>query len=191
MKKILPLLLLLLLLILYCVMTKKDSIRVASDAQTHNTVAPALTVSKPTIDYTIIQKDKTYVLSGNFKDTQQQKVLSGIFSDAQSNLSIKGTTSNKTLHGEDPLKLTHAILPHFIANYSNGFKIIDISDPVNLMQVGMTYFSGAGSDIAVAGAYAYVAEHFQRFYIFDISNPQAPDVVSYISIGGYPDRMAL
>ena len=120
MKKILALLLLLLLLIIFCVMTKKDSMHITSKPKNQTVIAPVLKQNQAEIDYTIIQKGETYVLSGNFKDTQQQKALQDLFSAKQSQLAIKGTSTNKTLQDKDSLKLTHAILPHFIANYTNG-----------------------------------------------------------------------
>ena len=62
-------------------MTKKDSIHVTSHTKTHNTVAPALTVNEPTIDYAITQKENTYVLSGNFKD-RSNRWHGGVYPEA-------------------------------------------------------------------------------------------------------------
>ena len=120
MKKILPWLLLLLILILFCVWTKKDSIHLSSDMQAHTTVTQAISNEKHYIDYAIIQKGKEYILSGNFTNIQQQNSFADTCTASASNLLINGTTTNATLLGDKAITLTNKILPHFIANYSNG-----------------------------------------------------------------------
>ena len=120
MKKIWPWLLLLLLLIIFCVWTKKDSIHLSSDTQMHTAVTPAISTQKHYINYAITQKGKEYILSGNFANTQQQNSLNDTCTAAASNLMIKGTSTNATLLGDEAISLTNKILPHFIANYTNG-----------------------------------------------------------------------
>jgi outer membrane protein OmpA-like peptidoglycan-associated protein len=128
MKKILPWLLLLLLLILFCVWSKKDSIHLSSNTQAHTTVTQAISNEKHYIDYAITQKGKEYILSGNFTNTQQQNSFGDTCTASASNLLINGTTTNATLLGDEAIILTNKILPHFIANYSNGK--IDYKDQI-------------------------------------------------------------
>jgi len=120
MKKIWPWLLLLLLLIIFCVWTKKDSIHISSKTHSAITTAPAHHAEKHSIDYVITQKDKNYVLSGNFTNNEQQASLADTCTAASSTLSINGTTTNATLVEDGALALTNKILPHFIKNYTNG-----------------------------------------------------------------------
>ena len=123
MKKILPWLLLLLLLIIFCVWTKKDSIQLSSPTPTHAVTTPVVVANAHHIDYAITQKGSTYILNGNFTNTQQQKSLSDTFTASKQSLIKKGTSTNATLVGDDAIELTNKILPHFIKNYKNG-KIV-------------------------------------------------------------------
>jgi len=124
MKKIWPWLLLLLLLILVCVWTKKDSIHLSSHTQT-STAKPVsvVTEDKHYIKYTITQRGTNYILNGNFTNTQQQNTLGDTIATTGSTLTIKNTSTNTTLLGEEALALTNKILPHFIKHYQNG-KIV-------------------------------------------------------------------
>jgi len=121
MKKIWSLLILLLLIMILCIWTKKDSIHLTSDTPSHVASKTAVMESKHAINYQLIQKDKdNYILSGNFKNVQQQNALSDIFSASGAILGYKGTTTNKTLTGGEIITLTQTILPHFITHYTNG-----------------------------------------------------------------------
>jgi outer membrane protein OmpA-like peptidoglycan-associated protein len=120
MKKIWPLLLLLLLLIILCVWTKKDSMHLSSNANVSNGITSALASKTKHINYTIKQAGKAYTLTGNFGNKEQENSLSDTCTAAASNLIIKETSTDKSLVGEDVINLTNKILPHFIANYSNG-----------------------------------------------------------------------
>ena len=123
MKKLLPWLLLLLLLIVICVSTHKESINV--NGTPHAVVASTESIkSDPKyIDYSIVQTDTSYVLKGNFKNTQQQEIFVKTVAEANSQLKLLNTTSNQTLLGNESIALTNTILPHFIANYKKG-KIV-------------------------------------------------------------------
>lgn len=123
MKKIWPWLALLFLLMIVCVWTKKDTIHLSSDTQSHVAATPMVMDKKHAINYQLVQNDDTYVLSGNFKNVKQQNALSDTFSAAGAILGYKGTTTNDTLIGDEAIALTQSILPHFIANYTHG-KIV-------------------------------------------------------------------
>jgi len=125
MKKIWPWLALLLLLMIFCVWTKKDTIHLSSGTQSHVTATPMVMDKKRAINYELVQNDDTYVLSGNFKNVKQQNALSDTFSAAGAILGYKGTTTNDTLSGDKAIALTQSILPHFIANYTQGKIVYD------------------------------------------------------------------
>lgn len=120
MKKIWSLLALLLLLMILCVCNKYESIHLTKKNRLHVTTASGIIEKPHVINYKITQKNDTYILSGNFKNTQQQNALSDTFSAAGAILGYKGTSTNATLVGDEVIALTQSILPHFIANYSNG-----------------------------------------------------------------------
>ncbi len=120
MKNIWSWILLLFLLILFCVWTKKDSIHISSDTAIHAPAAQSTISEKNYIEYSITQVRDGYALNGNFTDTRQQNSLSDTCTAAASSLTLEGTTTNSTLEGKEAISLTNTILPHFIANYSNG-----------------------------------------------------------------------
>ena len=120
MKKIWPLLLLLLLLIILCVWTKKESIHLSSNTSVNTSASLVPVTESKHIHYTIKQKEKTYILTGSFTNKAQQNALSDTCTAAASSLIIEDTRIDNSLIGEDVIALTNNILPHFIANYSNG-----------------------------------------------------------------------
>ncbi|MEA1879848.1 MAG: OmpA family protein [Campylobacterota bacterium] len=128
MKKIWPLLFLLLLLILFCLWTKKDSIHVTAPTEvtniTHANANKNVNMkdgaSKEAIEFKIVEKNKSFVLNGHFKDTQQQKNLVEIFSKNTKILQIDNTTTSEIRGGDEALTFTHALIPHFLSHYKNG-----------------------------------------------------------------------
>ncbi len=123
MKKIWSWLLLLLLLIIFCVWSKKNSIHVTSKIDTQIITTPPAKTVKNYMDYSIIQKESSYILNGSFSNTQQQTSFSDIYVANSSHLTINDISIDTTLLGEEAIILTSKILPHFIKNYKNG-KII-------------------------------------------------------------------
>jgi len=66
----------------------------------------------------------------------------------------------------------------FIADYDEGAKAVDITDPLSAEFTGQYDTAGRVADIAVQNDYAYVAS--DELYVLDISNPSNP-----IEIGVY------
>lgn len=64
----------------------------------------------------------------------------------------------------------------FVADYNQGLRIINISDPENPQDAGSLAL-GWAYNIAVQGNYAYVASLDDGLQIVDISDPEDPDVV--------------
>jgi hypothetical protein len=72
----------------------------------------------------------------------------------------------------------------YIAAYTSGLVIVDISNPNSLISVGSYNTIGAVYDIAVAGNYAYIVDDWIGLYIINITNPANPLVVGSCCIGG-------
>jgi hypothetical protein len=58
-------------------------------------------------------------------------------------------------------------------------RIIDISDPATLTEVGFYDTPGGGQGVAVAGDYAYVADTDRGLRVVNVSNPTAPVEVGF------------
>lgn len=58
-------------------------------------------------------------------------------------------------------------------------RIIDVSDPASLTEVGFFDTQGSADDIAVIGNYAYVADFNEGLRIIDLSNPASPTAVGF------------
>jgi hypothetical protein len=71
---------------------------------------------------------------------------------------------------------------------SNGFKIIDVSNPMNPTKVGQFNITNQMcSDIAIVGSYAYACYGSLGLIVADVSNPSAPvQAGSLILTGGFP-----
>jgi len=108
MKKIWPWALLLLLLLVFCTWNHRGDAAV-----------PAVAPKAAPVDYVITLKEGKYTLNAHLISTAQLAQLSKPFSEAGKKLSIH-STYDKTLIKDDAVALTHTLLPHFIANYSEG-----------------------------------------------------------------------
>ena len=61
----------------------------------------------------------------------------------------------------------------YLANFNDGLRIYDISDPANPVSVGNTN-NGLASGVAVSGNSAFVADSADGLRIYDVSNPVNP-----------------
>jgi len=68
----------------------------------------------------------------------------------------------------------------YVADWTSGLQIIDISTPAVPTLAGSYNTPGKAVDVVVSGNYAYVADDTSGMAIIDISNPSAP-----ISVGSY------
>ena len=64
----------------------------------------------------------------------------------------------------------------YVADWSNGLVIVDISDPSNPTKLGSYNTKGSSHSVALSsdGSKAYVADGFNGLVILDISNPAHP-----------------
>jgi hypothetical protein len=65
----------------------------------------------------------------------------------------------------------------YIAAYSNGLLVLDISDPAHPALVGSRALPSVAQAVEVSGNYAYVACFLSGLQIVDISNPASPTLV--------------
>lgn len=74
----------------------------------------------------------------------------------------------------------------YVANYSatDGLTIIDASTPTDLSIVGSCNTPYKASGVAVSGDYAYVAIQDSGMVVVDISDPEAPEVVTRYDSSG-------
>jgi len=102
MKKLWIPIILLILLFLFCLLTSADKF------------------NKP-IDYTLQQNGETYVLNGDFTDTNQPELIYKSLKDNGVN-DINVTTGefNGFLHDNGSLPVLEKIIPLFVKNYKNG-----------------------------------------------------------------------
>ena len=66
----------------------------------------------------------------------------------------------------------------FIANWSDGFKVIDVDDPTNPHMVAEIDFTGQCWDLSLNGNHAYLGNGDEGLRIIDISNPLLPTLAS-------------
>jgi hypothetical protein len=70
-------------------------------------------------------------------------------------------------------------------DYVGGLRIIDISNPVNPIEVGYYNTPGYARDVEVSGDYAFVAAETHGLWIINCANPNAPYPVGNIGTYDY------
>jgi len=73
----------------------------------------------------------------------------------------------------------------FVADYSSGLQVIDISDPLNPTVVGTCDTPGNAHTVAVAGDYAYVGDSSSGLQVVDVSDPANPVLIGTYDTPGY------
>ncbi|MEZ4387218.1 MAG: hypothetical protein R3D98_06505 [Candidatus Krumholzibacteriia bacterium] len=73
----------------------------------------------------------------------------------------------------------------FVAHYTAGLEIVDISQPENPSILGAVDTPGSAFSVAIAGDYAYVADDNGGLQIVDVSNPQSPALVASVAMPGH------
>jgi hypothetical protein len=68
---------------------------------------------------------------------------------------------------------------------SYGFKVIDVSNPLNPVYTGKFNINNAScKGISVSGNYVYVCFYSQGFKVVDVSNPQQPVLAGSVNLSG-------
>jgi hypothetical protein len=83
----------------------------------------------------------------------------------------------------------------YVINGSTSFQVFDVSNPTNIpAAISTTSVPGASSlnTVFVTGHYAYLAdENTPKMYIYDVSNPSSPSLVSTFATGGNVYNMTI
>ncbi len=74
----------------------------------------------------------------------------------------------------------------FIANGGEGLKILDVNDPLSIMELGSHETDDMAQGIFYLGNYAYVADRFNGLVIFDVSTLNSPSEESTFYTGDFP-----
>ena len=70
----------------------------------------------------------------------------------------------------------------YVADYWQGFRVIDISDPTLPVEIGACDTPGQAHWVAVAGRYAYVADYWYGLQVIDVSDPTCPTIVGNVDV---------
>ena len=62
----------------------------------------------------------------------------------------------------------------YVADGSDGLRVIDISAPSNLLEIGVYDTGGYARDVVVFGAFAYVADDSDGLLVIDVLDPENP-----------------
>ena len=65
----------------------------------------------------------------------------------------------------------------YVADYSSGLQIVDVSSPASPAIVGAVDTPGWAIGVAVSGGYAYVGDAASGLQVVDVSNSAAPAIV--------------
>jgi hypothetical protein len=68
----------------------------------------------------------------------------------------------------------------YVADYTNGLHVVDVTDPENPTSAGSVGFSGGANNIAVDGNYAYLSATFAGLQVVNITDPANP-----VHVGNY------
>ncbi len=79
----------------------------------------------------------------------------------------------------------------YLGDGTNGFRIVDVSDPQNPIEVGYCNTPGEATRIAVSGNYAYVADWGSGLQVIDISSAASPHVAGSYLTQGYAYDIAV
>ncbi|MBN1888095.1 MAG: carboxypeptidase regulatory-like domain-containing protein [Thermoflexales bacterium] len=85
------------------------------------------------------------------------------------------------------LSATHA----YVAAGDAGLRVLDVSDPINPIEVGYYDTPGSARGVALAGDYAYVAAGEDGLRVIDVSNPISPTELGSCDTPGSARGVAL
>ncbi len=79
----------------------------------------------------------------------------------------------------------------YVGTAGSGFKVLDVSDPSQPVEVGTYSTNAEFSDVKVIGNYAYAAAGYLGLLVFDITDPAHPAEVGYHRSSGAADKLAV
>lgn len=109
-----------------------------------------------------------------------ESVIEGPLTLTQISPSRVGAVNN----GYDKSALTVVGRYAYVAEYSGGLRVYDLSSPTNPIAAGFVDDGGGASHIAVAGNYAYLANLSDGLRVYDVSSPTNPVCVGHVVHSG-------
>lgn len=79
----------------------------------------------------------------------------------------------------------------FLANWNDGLRIYDVSNPADPKRLAHVNDGGTAVDATASGNYVYLADDYGGLRIYDISNPANPIAVGHSHEIGYPWGVAV
>jgi hypothetical protein len=79
----------------------------------------------------------------------------------------------------------------YMANGTEGFSILNVSNPYAISPLGTLDTPGNATDVLVEGTRAYVADGSSGIRIIDVTNPAAPSLLGSVNTPGKAQRLAL
>ena len=77
----------------------------------------------------------------------------------------------------------------YVANSDEGFYVLNVSQYVNVVELGHVDTPGNATDVIIEGRFAYVADGSEGIHIVDIFDPTNPTIVSSFDTPGHARRM--
>jgi hypothetical protein len=68
-----------------------------------------------------------------------------------------------------------------VADFTAGLRVLDVSNPKKIREVGKLAMSRRAVDVAVADGYGYVADAQDGVYVVDLRRPFRPEVVALVA----------
>jgi hypothetical protein len=78
----------------------------------------------------------------------------------------------------------------YVAAGDAGLRVVDVSTPAAPVEVSSSATPGKALAVAIAGEYAYVADHIS-VRVVDVSTPAAPRLAGFYDTAGYADGVAV
>jgi hypothetical protein len=78
----------------------------------------------------------------------------------------------------------------YVADSSDGLRIIDVSDPGNTFEIGNCDTPGDAAKVVVSGIYAYIADGDSGLCVVNVSDPASPYRIAQSKSIGYAKNIA-
>lgn len=72
----------------------------------------------------------------------------------------------------------------YVANWSDGLRIIDITDPLNVFEAGFYNIGTNAESVSVSGEFVYVASGYDGLQVIDMANPEDPIKIGFLDVDG-------
>ena len=79
----------------------------------------------------------------------------------------------------------------YVADYNSGLRIIDITNPYSLFEVGHCNLPLEAMGVTICGNYAYVANKTFGLGVINITDPASPTITGYCDTPGYAQAVGV